>query len=130
MWTMVGLEFDGSLASRREPETSRQWRLAGAAILITLVSVSRVGVGVHYPIDVIAGVIVGVCYLAVLLPIRTVAESHRDHAGASVTFAAGSGLALLAIRASGQPDTAALFGGCVGAFSSGSTHGRLESRGR
>ncbi|EMA36313.1 phosphatase PAP2 family protein [Halobiforma nitratireducens] len=61
VWTMLALESD--LGTRRQ-------RLAAAATVITLVGFSRVGVGVHYPIDVVAGVAVGVAYLAGVLWLR------------------------------------------------------------
>lgn len=44
--------------------STRQRRLAAALLIIGLVGLSRVILGVHYPIDVTAGILVGFAYLA------------------------------------------------------------------
>ncbi|MDY7082397.1 MAG: phosphatase PAP2 family protein, partial [Halobacteria archaeon] len=43
----------------------RRDRYVAAAVLVAVVAVSRVVTGVHYPADVLAGVLIGVVYLAV-----------------------------------------------------------------
>jgi len=44
----------------------RRTRYAAAAVVVTVVAVSRVGIGVHFPVDVVAGVAVGGVYLALV----------------------------------------------------------------
>ena len=49
---------------------TRGYRIAVATGLIAIVAVSRLALGVHYPVDLLAGVAVGVAYLAVALWVR------------------------------------------------------------
>jgi membrane-associated phospholipid phosphatase len=58
MTTIVYLSF-----AHRLPISSRRRRFAAAAALITAVCLSRVGLGVHYLIDVVVGVGVGILFL-------------------------------------------------------------------
>lgn len=111
IWTMLALE---------STHGTRRQRLAVAASMIVLISVSRVGVGVHYPIDVVAGVAVAVAYLAVALSLRDrlTARTNSARIAASTVFVLGAVLSLLAFRtnAQAQPNAVVLFGGCVGAL--------------
>jgi hypothetical protein len=45
--------------------STRQRRIAAALVIIGLVGLSRVILGVHYPIDVAAGILAGLIYLAI-----------------------------------------------------------------
>ena len=55
----------GTLALEVDRGGSQRRRLAVACTVVALVSLSRVALGVHYPVDVVAGVLVGVVYLVV-----------------------------------------------------------------
>lgn len=46
---------------------SRNKRLVLAALLVIAISLSRVLLGVHYPIDVAAGIVLGIIYLTILV---------------------------------------------------------------
>ena len=121
VWTMLALEFDAVTNGRSGPTDATQSdgvgrRLAGAAAVVGLVSFARVGAGIHYPIDVIAGVAVGVCYVAVTLAIRNRARTWGRHVATSTMFAMGAVLSIVTFWIGGQPDTMALFGGCIGAL--------------
>lgn len=56
----------GVLAATHDAWT-RQRRFVLAALAVGLVSFSRVAIGVHYAVDVIAGVVVGLLYLGIVL---------------------------------------------------------------
>lgn len=102
----------GYLAIQLSIGTARQ-RLAGAATVIAAVCLSRVALGVHYLVDVIAGVLVG---LAVLLVTTGILARYRSEAG-SVVFALAVGASAFAIVASGtDPDAVLLLGASLGAF--------------
>ncbi|MXV63082.1 phosphatase PAP2 family protein [Natronorubrum sp. JWXQ-INN-674] len=107
IWTMVALESD--VATGR-------LRLLGAAAMVVLVGFARVGAGVHFPIDVLVGIVAGVCYLCVVLSIRRRTREQGEHVAVNTTFTVAAALALVAFWTSGRPDTMALFGGCVGAL--------------
>ncbi|MFB6107116.1 MAG: phosphatase PAP2 family protein [Halobacteriaceae archaeon] len=88
----------------------RRTRLAVAATLAVAVAASRVLLGVHYPTDVVAGVVVGTAYLAVAT--RVVADLDR-------AFPLASGLGLAALLATsvgpGDPsDGAVVLGAALG----------------
>ncbi|SDR35282.1 phosphatase PAP2 family protein [Natronobacterium texcoconense] len=123
VWTMLALEVDVG---------TRVQRLVVAATMIALVSFSRIGAGVHYPIDVVAGVAVAVGYLALVLWLREritgwPAPWRRSSRASSPTrtldlrqaatavFATAGVLSVLALRAGGGTDAAALLGGSIGA---------------
>lgn len=120
IWTMIALEYD-ALRRRQDgvytkPVTVQRRRLLGAGTMVALVAFSRIGVGVHFPIDVVVGVVVAVCYLALILTVRERARVRSDHAATSTVFTVGAVLALVAFWTSGRPDAMALFGGCLGAL--------------
>lgn len=105
LWTMVALEFD--VGTRRR-------RLVAAVVTVVLVAFARIGVGLHFPLDVIVGGLVGVCYLPLLLAIRNRVRRRSDHTATSAMFAIGAALALAAVWITDRPISLALFGGCVG----------------
>ncbi len=107
IWTMIALEFDWG---------TRRQRLLGGATMIGLVSFARVGVTVHYPIDVIVGVLAGAIYLSVILTVRRRLQQHDPHQATSAVFVIAAAISLVAFLTSGRPDTMALFGGCLGAL--------------
>ncbi|WP_265109579.1 phosphatase PAP2 family protein [Halosolutus halophilus] len=102
----------GYLAMRLSIGTARQ-RVAGAAIVIAAVCLSRVALGVHYLVDVLAGVLVG---LATLLVTMRILARFRTEAG-TVVFALAIGANAFALVASGgAPDAVLLLGASLGAF--------------
>jgi membrane-associated phospholipid phosphatase len=105
IWTMLALELD--VGTRRQ-------RVATATAVVGLVSLSRVVVGVHFPIDVVVGTLVGLGYVTAMLTIRSRMRTRDSHAATTAVFAASVVLALLALVTDGRADTAALFGGSVG----------------
>lgn len=81
-------------------------RAAVAAVIVALVVASRVLLGVHYPVDVAVGTIVGLTYLAVVLVVL------RD---AGLAFLLGTAIAVVGIAITGiTVDSAAAVGLAVG----------------
>ncbi|ELY92724.1 PA-phosphatase-like phosphoesterase [Natrialba hulunbeirensis JCM 10989] len=107
IWTMLALE---------SPVGTRRQRALVAVVMITLVSLSRVVLGVHFPIDVIVGVAVALGYLAVALAVRSRVGTHNPHGAASALFVLAGTIALLALVTGNRLDGAALLGGSVGAL--------------
>ena len=91
----------------------RRRRAYVAAGLVGLVSLSRLALGVHYLVDVVVGVAVGLAFLAVVLKV-----SQHFPARAFVAGAVVSALGLAVTTTQGYPELtrelAATFGGCVG----------------
>ncbi|SEH17089.1 PAP2 superfamily protein [Natronorubrum sediminis] len=101
-----------SLARRLSIGTSRQ-RLIGATAIITLVGLSRVALGVHYLVDIVVGIAVGLAFLALLEWVFTRVENGH----ATITFSVSivsSGLAVVA--SSADPDAVLLLGAALGTF--------------
>ncbi len=107
IWTMLALE---------SPVGTRRQRALVAAVMIALVSLSRVVLGVHFPIDVIVGVAVALSYLALMLTVRSWIGARDPHRVASALFAIAGVIALLALLTGNRVDGAALLGGSVGAL--------------
>ncbi len=105
IWTAIALETDWG---------TRRQRLLGAAATVVVVSVSRVGAGVHYPIDVAVGTGIGVGYVGSVLALRRWARSRRGIDETAAVFAASATLAALAFVIGGRPDAVALLGGSIG----------------
>ncbi|WP_436345098.1 phosphatase PAP2 family protein [Natronorubrum sp. FCH18a] len=105
VWTMLALEI-GVGTTRRS--------LVSAAVIVVLVGIARIGAGLHFPIDVIAGAVAGVCYLLVVLAVRRREREWGSRATTSATFAIGAGLALLSFAIDPYSTPAALFGGGLG----------------
>ena len=60
----------------------RSWLVAGAVIVVALIGFSRVALGVHYPSDVVGGVLVGLAWLYVMAMAFRVgpgAAARRDY---------------------------------------------------
>jgi membrane-associated phospholipid phosphatase len=55
------------VASAAHTHRQRALAVGGAAVLIVLVGVSRVALGVHYLLDVVAGIVAGIALLSALL---------------------------------------------------------------
>jgi len=83
-------------------------RAAVAGVVVAVVATSRVVIGVHYAVDVVVGVLVGLAYLAALVRI---AEWRAGRA-----FAAAAVLAVAAVVTNGPtPDVVAPLAGTLGA---------------
>ena len=108
IWTMFALELD--VGTRRQ-------RLLGAAAMITAIGFSRIAVGLHYPVDVLAGSAIALAFLAVILALRErVAARSGEHEATTAVFASVAVIALLSFVVGGRVDAAGLFGGAVGAL--------------
>ncbi|SEW14988.1 phosphatase PAP2 family protein [Natrinema salifodinae] len=101
-----------SLAEYLAVGTRRQ-RYVGAAGLVTLVSFSRVGLGVHYVVDVVAGAGVGLAFLLVAWRLLDRYPSHRGTVGfaLAVTVAGGA-----LVTTDADPDAVLLAGASLGAL--------------
>lgn len=97
----------GLLALVSEVDTQRR-RVGVAVIVITLVAISRVVLGVHYGIDVVAGVVIGVAYLVVV--VRWGNDDPRRVFGLAIILAVVGGMI------GGGRDAAVLFGAAFGGF--------------
>jgi len=113
LWVVLALVLDRG---------SRTQRLLVAGAVVAVVAVSRVVIGVHYLVDVVVGVAVGLTYLGLLVR-ATDWEPGRAFAVASV-IAAG------ALATNGlTPDSVAIVAGVLGATATWSAFG-VASRGR
>lgn len=98
----------GALAIVLERISSSGRRVAIAAVVIGLVALSRVVIGVHYLVDVVGGVAVG---LAVLW-----SAGRWMRRSPLLLFGAAAGLAAIAVAVDGgSTEALALFGACLGA---------------
>ncbi|NGM69894.1 phosphatase PAP2 family protein [Natronolimnobius sp. AArcel1] len=86
---------------------SRRQRVAVCVAIIVLVALSRVALGVHYPGDVLAGIVLGGLYLAGTLAIRA-----RVSRPVPVLLGLGSVLALGGVF-TGRPDDALILCGAA-----------------
>ncbi|WP_090619947.1 phosphatase PAP2 family protein [Natrinema salaciae] len=93
--------------------STRRRRYLGAAGLVTAVCLSRVGLGVHYLVDVIAGVGVGLGFLVLVWRLF---DRHPTHRG---TLGFGLAVVLAAVAlwtTGGDSDAVLLTGASIGAF--------------
>lgn len=88
---------------------TRTKRLGIAVILVALVSYTRLGLGVHYPVDVVAGVFIGITFVGGILVVRRVAT---DETAALFILAAvlTVGALILRMGITLSPDITALAG--------------------
>lgn len=87
---------------------TRRWRAGAAAVVVALVGFSRVVLGVHYLVDVLAGVVVGSAVLA----LAAYAGDRGEAPGRVLTLAAG--LALVPPVVVFTADTMAALGAALG----------------
>lgn len=104
--TMAAVVFWGALV-RWSERFSVEFRLTGASIVVALVGFSRLALGVHYLVDVLASVGFGIAYLAIAAVLAG-NEPVRAFAGATL-------LGVLAVLVTGLTiDGWLAFIGCVG----------------
>jgi membrane-associated phospholipid phosphatase len=85
-------------------------RLAGAALVVAAVALSRLVLGVHYLVDTVAGVAAGTALVAVV-----VAVDGARRPGRAFALAAGlAAVALALVRPAATTDAAAGLGGALG----------------
>lgn len=84
---------------------TRRFRLAVAGAIVVAISLTRLVLGVHYPLDVVAGTVVGSSYLAVTWLLLE--RSPFDRTATAFTLALG--LAGVAMIASGRADSAVAY---------------------
>lgn len=101
-----GLASVLTLSTRR-----RRYRIA--ALFVAVVCFSRVALGLHYLVDVVVGVIVGILLLFVAKTV--VLDSASDPASVMFGVAIGSG-GFFAWMSSGHPESLLLVGASLGAF--------------
>lgn len=98
----------GAMALVLEPVWTRRRRAVVAGVVVAAVAVSRVAIGVHYLVDVVVGVLVGLAVLGVA------ARWTRDEPLG--LFGLAGGLAAVAVAVSGASvESVALLGACAGA---------------
>ena len=97
-WGVLALVLD---------EPDRRVRVGGASVVVLVVAVTRVGIGVHYVVDVVAGVAVGLAYLGF---VWAIAGRDPERAGLVAAAVAVVGLVL----SGGASDAVLLFGGVLG----------------
>lgn len=98
----------GAMALALDTVSSARRRAMVAGTVVAAVSISRVAIGVHYLVDVVAGVAVGLAVLWV-----AVRWLRNEPLG---LFGLAGGLATLAVAISGAAvDSVALLGACIGA---------------
>ncbi|WP_134671068.1 phosphatase PAP2 family protein [Halorussus marinus] len=113
LWVVLALVLDRGTRAQR-------LLVAGAAVAV--VATSRVVIGVHYTVDVVVGVAVGLAYLGLLVR-ATDWEPGRG-------FAVASAVAAGALATNGlTPDAVAIVAGVLGATAAWSAFG-VASRGR
>ena len=111
-WFLLALSLD---------RWSRRTRLAAASVIVAVVCLSRLVLGVHFAVDVVAGVGIGLIYLAVV--IWGLKRQPRAAFGVAVLCAlAAYAVAVLlspvetALAETGLVDAVTALGGTVGAF--------------
>ncbi|QLG49386.1 phosphatase PAP2 family protein [Natrinema halophilum] len=93
--------------------STRRRRYLGAGAIVTAVCLSRIGLGVHYLVDVVAGVGAGAALLLLTWPLLNRYPASR----ATIGFTLAVGLATVTLIVSrATPDAVLLFGASLGAF--------------
>ncbi|ELY68538.1 phosphatase PAP2 family protein [Natrinema versiforme] len=101
-----------SLAEHLSVGTRRR-RYLGAAGIVTAVCFSRVGLGVHYLVDVVAGITVGLVFLLLAWGLLNRYPTHRGTLGFGLAVGLG---AFAAVASDADPDAVLLLGASLGAF--------------
>lgn len=98
---------------------TRRRRLAVAAALVAAVSLTRLVLGVHYPLDVVAGVVVGGAYLAVAWRLLERSPFDRTVTASGFALALAGAAALASGDADGAVGYVALVGGALAGWVGG-----------
>ncbi|ELY46726.1 phosphatase PAP2 family protein [Natronorubrum sulfidifaciens] len=101
-----------TLARRLSIGTPRR-RLLAAATVITLVCFSRVALGLHYLVDVVAGVATGLAFLFVA---ERLLERYSTEQGTTAFSLAVVVSAVAVLASDGDPDAVLLLGSALGVF--------------
>lgn len=107
VWTMIALETD--IGSKRA-------RYAAGAAMISLVGFSRIGVGLHYPIDVAVGMGVALAYLLVVLSVKRRLADRGTQVATTGVFVTVAAISLCSLSIGNRLDAAALLGGAIGSL--------------
>lgn len=104
--------YGGGALVAMQPDT--RWRYWGGGTLIGIVALSRIALGVHYFVDVIAGIVVGCLVIGVVF---TVTDARLTPGFWLAVIAAGAAVLLtgLAPEATMTEDAALAIGGTIGA---------------
>jgi membrane-associated phospholipid phosphatase len=107
MTTVVALQVAGLLRVGRY-----RHRILGALVVVVAVAVSRLALGVHYLIDVVVGIVLGI---AIVVAARAASNRRDDPATVALgTAVAGAGLAVA--YTGGTTDAVYLLGAALGGF--------------
>lgn len=99
----------GALAYTSNWATPRR-RLAVASVPVAIAASSRVVIGVHFPADVVAGVVVGAAYLLVMAALA----KHADFDRIDLAFLIAIVLGAVAVGVDPSEDSLLALGGMVG----------------
>ncbi len=100
----------------------RRRRMLAAAVIVATVSLSRVVIGVHYGVDVVVGVLLGLVFLKVVFEVAASddAPGHLDPTRLFGVAAIVAALALVVVFVTGAPhhaeNAAAALGGSLGGY--------------
>ncbi|APX97256.1 phosphatase PAP2 family protein [Natronorubrum daqingense] len=108
------------------PWGARRTRFAVAGVAIVAISLSRVVLVVHYPGDIVAGMVVGVSYLAAVWWLLERSPVDRP----TTAFATALGLALVAIAVSGGAGRSVTYAALAGGALVGWSIGRPDALGK
>lgn len=109
--------YGGLVALLGAHHSRRRWAVIAAAALVALVSLSRIVIGVHYLVDVVTGIVVGIGFLAVTLRVGPGLWPDRvDTDAADRAFAVAVVTGVVALGTAVVTDTAVAAAAAVGGW--------------